>query len=478
MSWQDAKGKELGSLACHSYGPQPDYRAVTFAMTAPVGAAAAVLKYAANVGRDCKGPEATAFFIDQVRLTKLAKVSIPADAPKWEYLNRVLQSGLKLADDKDAANGQAIIAEQGAISKNTVLAFGPYTKEQPVGEYLAIFRLKVKDNTRKEPVVSLDVGANGNFNYTLAGPRTVYANDFKQAGVYQDVALRFVRPDEGALEFRVFYQGATDLSYDKVTVIQLMPFRTDREQVAVWLGESGSLPPAVAMAPSTAAGTGDTVLVVAGLGNQTYFPANMRPNTLRLAYSYLAITQTGTVLDQPFPKNLEALKGVRLIVLADIPASALNGLMGRKNLRAFVENGGSLLVFGGPFAFGKGEYADSAFEPVLPITMTGPWDLVKTKAGVVKVAKTSPITAGLRWDERPSLRYYHRTTAKPDAETLLECDGFPVLVTGRYGKGKVAVFAGTYLGEPAKGNVLLYEWSGYSELLARVVQWLLNYCES
>ena len=44
---------------------------------------------------------------------------MPADAQKWQYLNRTLSAGEKMVDDKDAANGQAIIAESGTTNKNT-----------------------------------------------------------------------------------------------------------------------------------------------------------------------------------------------------------------------------------------------------------------------------------------------------------------------------------------------------------------------
>ncbi|MCG2659072.1 MAG: hypothetical protein L6437_02350, partial [Kiritimatiellae bacterium] len=106
----------------------------------------------------------------------------------------------------------------------------------PVGEYLATFRLKVKDNTRNEPVANIDVNAMGNLNGQLAN-KTILATDFKQAGAYQDFSLRFVRPEPGALEFRVFYKGATDLWFDKTTVTQLKAFTTDQEQSAIWLGQ-------------------------------------------------------------------------------------------------------------------------------------------------------------------------------------------------------------------------------------------------
>ena len=125
------------------------------------------------------------------------------------------------------------MAKAGKASLNSFLAFGPYTLEQPVGEYLALFRLKVKDNSGKKPVVWLDVSRIGAFNSTLVG-RTVLASDFKQSGVYQEIALRYVRPEDGALEFRVSYLGGTDLSFDKVTIVKLSEFATDKEQDGIW----------------------------------------------------------------------------------------------------------------------------------------------------------------------------------------------------------------------------------------------------
>lgn len=228
-----------------------------------------------------------------------------------------------------------------------------------------------------------------------------------------------------------------------------------------------------ASVPTSARGA-DTVLVLKGLGHQTYFPADALLQTMKLTLkdSYLAKIQTGMVLDQPFPKKLEGLKGVQVIVLADVPVSALNGLMGRRTLRQFVEHGGGLLVFGGPFSFGKGEATGCAFEPAMPVTTQGPWDLVKTNGAVAKVAKVSPITNGLKWDEKPVLHYCHKTAPKPGAEILLECDGIPLLVLGQYGKGRVAVFTGAYLGAPAEGEVFFYQWRDYAPLLSRIIQWL------
>ena len=100
----------------------------------------------------------------------------------------------------------------GRVKKYVGLTWGQYTTEQPVGEYLVTFRLKVKNNTRNKPVAEINVDAFGNLNGVIT-QKTLLADDFKQAGAYEDFSLRFVRPEEGKLEFRVVYLGTSDLWY-------------------------------------------------------------------------------------------------------------------------------------------------------------------------------------------------------------------------------------------------------------------------
>ena len=225
---------------------------------------------------------------------------------------------------------------------------------------------------------------------------------------------------------------------------------------------------------ATVARADEGILIVAGLGSPVLMPAAALTPALGLtpAYSYLAVLQTGLALDVPFPKKLEGLRGNDLVVLADVPAAALSGLMGRRTLRQFVERGEGLLYFGGPLALGKGNVAGSAFEDALPVITTGPWDLVKAENPAVKVAASSPLTAGLHWEQKPLIGYVQKVTVRPGAQVLLKCGDAPVLVTGTYGQGRVAVFCGTYLGDFAEGQVPFYEWSDYPKLLDRVINWL------
>jgi uncharacterized membrane protein len=465
LIWQDGAGNTLRSDMYElPNGPMPQYWSATTAEIAPTGAASVRVKFTASVGRDYAKDDC-AFYFDQVRVMHVSAPAVPPGAPTWSYTGRMPSDTLKLVPDADAALGEAVWATAGSSG---CLTFGPYTLEQPAGDYLATFRLKVKDNTAHTPVAYLDVTAQGSGGYTLAR-KTLLASDFAKSGVYQEVSLRFLRPEEGMLEFRVSYLGTTDLWYDRKTITQLAAYPTDQAQTAIWLGEDtggAPLPPA----PDGK----KTVLVLAGPDNRLLFPGEALSAALPgpCTYAYLASLQTGFVLDRPLPRTLDALNDVGLVVLANVPAAALNGLMGRRTLRQYVERGGGLLVFGGPLSLGKGGITGSVLEPVLPVATTGPWDLVKAVAPAIKTSKDSPLTRGLRWNPPPQAIYYQRVTPRPGAEVLLTCDGAPILVTGTFGKGRVAVIAATNLGEAAAPLTLFSEWPDYAPLLGRMAQWL------
>jgi hypothetical protein len=235
--WQDAAGKDLGTLTVTSNGPTPDYGVCTYTLTAPATAVGALVRFTAGLGGDYQGPP-TAFYFDQTRLMHLSPRTIPAGAKTWQYLCRQLSTGLQMVEDKDAEQGQAIMAQVGVATPHGMpLTWGQYTREQIPGDYLVTYRLKVKDNSKPEPVASLGMTDIGSYNYVLCPSRTILATEFKAPGVYQEFTMRFVRPEEGMLEWNCVWQGTTDLYFDKSIVTQLAAFATDKELAAVLLGE-------------------------------------------------------------------------------------------------------------------------------------------------------------------------------------------------------------------------------------------------
>ena len=236
LQWLDAGGKDLGNNMVTYNSPTPDYGVCTYTIPAPATATQAVIRLSASLGDKYTGPP-TAFLFDQVRLMHLSAPTVPAQAQTWQWLNRQLRTGLNMVDDPDAAQGQAIRAELGVSVVGSPLTWGQYTTEQPPGDYQVIFRLKVKDNTKPDPVASLSVTDIGTYNYQLAATRTLKATDFQAPNVYQDFPVRFVRPEGGMLEFTCSWSGTTDLYFDKTTMVQLATFPTDKQQAAIWLGE-------------------------------------------------------------------------------------------------------------------------------------------------------------------------------------------------------------------------------------------------
>ena len=78
-----------------------------------------------------------------------------------------------------------------------------------------------------------------------------------------------------------------------------------------------------------------------------------------------------------FPESLEALGRFRLLVLADVPAAAFT-IQQLAMIEAYVLGGGGLLVLGGPYAFGLGDYQQSEILcELLPVVVDKHYDLIR-----------------------------------------------------------------------------------------------------
>ncbi|MHB9036708.1 MAG: hypothetical protein ACYC64_08575, partial [Armatimonadota bacterium] len=69
-----------------------------------------------------------------------------------------------------------------------------------------------------------------------------------------------------------------------------------------------------------------------------------------------------------------SLSGYNVVVLSDVNFASL-GSTGFEMLHTYVQQGGHLLVTGGLYALGNGEFGSSAFLQALPVTLSGPFDL-------------------------------------------------------------------------------------------------------
>ena len=177
---------------------------------------------------------------------------------------------------------------------------------------------------------------------------------------------------------------------------------------------------------------------------------------------------------ETFPRTYDELFRYDLIVLSDVNYKAL-GDIAIEMICDYVHEGGSLLVVGGPYAYGNGEFEGSRFLDVLPVHLSGPFDLKWAGKGKSwKLKATSPDHAVLRdvsFAQEPRVFWHHFLTAKKDAIVVLKAGEKPVLILGRYGKGKVAALALSPTGVGAEGEVQWWDWDGWFPLVRNLFAW-------
>ena len=155
----------------------------------------------------------------------------------------------------------------------------------------------------------------------------------------------------------------------------------------------------------------------------------------------------------------ETLSGYDGYVLSDYPAAGFKpGQM--EELCGHVAAGSGLAMLGGWESFhGRlGEYHQSPLAEVLPVIMQNEDDRRNFSQPVmVACIRDHPALFGLPWHEPPFIGGLNQFTPKPEAQVHLEAvrfdvkrgdrvhvsmpESFPLLVSGKYGKGNVAALA-------------------------------------
>jgi hypothetical protein len=165
-----------------------------------------------------------------------------------------------------------------------------------------------------------------------------------------------------------------------------------------------------------------------------------------------------------------------VIAFNNIGYGAMVGEQGAGMLKAYVENGGSVLFLGGPQAFGLGGYTQSAaLQDLLPVTLADTYDLRPMAPGTHLAAVPGSPAAAVDWGPRPPVAMWmHHLAAKPGADVWLRAGDEPALVTQTVGKGRVAVVLLTPLGEPGRGETPYWESPGWTPLMTAVLRWLVG----
>jgi hypothetical protein len=114
------------------------------------------------------------------------------------------------------ASGQKIREAKVAENESGWIQFGPYTTEQKAGDYTAKFRLKSSDNSSGEAVAWISA-----YNFGGSGieeSRPIWGTEFTATNTWQDFDVDFIRVEEGAMEYRVYFTDLTDIAIDYVEV--------------------------------------------------------------------------------------------------------------------------------------------------------------------------------------------------------------------------------------------------------------------
>jgi len=190
-----------------------------------------------------------------------------------------------------------------------------------------------------------------------------------------------------------------------------------------------------------------------------------------------------------FPLTVEELNQYDVVILSDVGYNNLTLTPGFrpphrvpmgpnrvKSIKQYVEEGGGLVMIGGWLSFsgiyGKGNYAGSLVEEVLPVTCSpGIDDRQEVVQGFQPEITDSDhyITQGLPWGETFYILGYNRVEAKADAEVLAVYDDDPLLAIMEVGEGRSAVFTSDVAPHWAGTFV---DWAGYAELWQRTMRWV------
>ena len=211
------------------------------------------------------------------------------------------------------------------------------------------------------------------------------------------------------------------------------------------------------------------VLVFFGLYTNQY---GIEPALGRLGAHRVQVSDAPSTGAAFLPSAFEEMFAYDLVVLSNVNAKAL-GLFGMELVYEYVRHGGGVLILGGQNAFGHGEFRATRIETLSPVIDGGPFDLKWNPDGW-RLTPGAPhaVRTGVDFGAPARVYWAHRTRAKPDTTVVLTFDGSPALVLGRFGKGRVAAFTGSVLGEPRPGRVPFWRSEAWGKLLGNVIEWV------
>jgi uncharacterized membrane protein len=439
------------------------------------------------VAIECDGPAADAMPSDvkpRYPAPKVPDVTAPiqaAQASEWEFARldvRALAGGdrQRLVADELASPGRAVQLKNSLavrVQRNPGLNWG-WVQPIPTGRYRVTVRCRAPQPLAgKLTLTCSTAGAAHEQNKFPAFPKFERKHDWDLANVPADrygflaAEMRWDEmPQEAELRFE---SDAPGLLLEEVLVecLQIL----DSERIKVW--KDGW--PAGA---TLAAHPGTNVWFALGLYHDFYrldavlkdLPA---PVTVGRAVHFKVGQHPTGFQDAAFP-SAEKLAQYDLIVIADVDLITFR-VPERDRLRGWVEAGGRLLMLGGPYAFGSGDWhLSDLLTPLYPAEISSRFDL--QPVGVDKAVKLESVGATAKkidWTKPPVVLWQHVMKAKPDATVRVTAGGHPVILTRPYGKGQVCFITAAPLGDAPPGETAFWDWPEWPKLMEAVIRDLL-----
>jgi uncharacterized membrane protein len=380
----------------------------------------------------------------------LRNLQAPQAPPRQRIVDAVsYNSVVEQVKDPATRGGVALVARKD-VAKPNWMATGTFSTFEYFGKYRVTYRLKCSDNRVKDTVCTIGVGG-PTFGETIS--RQLKGTDFTTADKYQDFSIEVLRGDTSPFFYVLAYSGHADVAADTITSERIGD-TTDAELLEKLGGRKPKAKPADRRERQLLWVQGPFQGV-----SQELDPFATAIRELKIPYQVVNIDIPGRMA-YDFPKDAAELSKYSLVLLSDVNPRAL-GFLSRGLLQDWVEQGGTLLVTGGPCAFGKGQTRGTVLEDLYPVQVR-PDDLVE--GGPFQPGGSLPATCPPYRGEAGS-PLMHLTTAKPDAQVVLRCKEHPLLAYRKVGRGTVVVFTGTGLetdqkvrpfwSEPAWG-----QWSG------------------
>ncbi len=356
--------------------------------------------------------------------------------------------------DPQASTGLAWKVTEGLFPAGSKI-MGPERSSELPGLYRATYRFKQQVAGKQSLLLTLSGGGGQTLEDVMPGDFA--ANDKYQGTGYQDFPVYFLYPFGSGSFYSWAWRGEGTYFFDRLKLERLQGL-TYRE---AWdLLYEGVDPDKVLPKPAVAADPPATAQPRAWLAYGLYTDTAKVEQALAGAGVETSVSHITPQrqLTPPFPD----LAGYRLAVLADVPARLVDPT-GQYLLMRWVNQGGGLVVLGGPLGYGYGGTPGSFIGNLLPVDNDQTFNLYRLDQPAPVLRPNGEKLGNALW--------LHRATPRDQAKVLLTAGGQPFAVGWQYGEGKVLALLGPPLGEPEQPSWESPAWVGE---LTNLMKWTVG----